>query len=205
MRTDLEFESIMKNLKEGTLLSRRLDIAVKGYDDEKRMIDFIFSTNNADRKGDTINNNGWVLADFNKNPVFLWQHDITEQPLGIIHNLDVVKGNLTGTVEFWKSDRDPMLWSDFDRKSDSIYEQYKKGFLKGASVRFKPLDFNPSSKNKNGIDYTSQYLLEISAVSIPDNADALSVEAIQVEDNKVRKEVDAGAFAMAVANLIKIR
>jgi HK97 family phage prohead protease len=203
MRSDLEFDTIMKSLKEGTLLNKRLETAVKSYDDEKRVISFIFSTPNKDRKGDTINNKGWEVEDFNKNPVFLWQHDMTEQPLGLISGLEVDEdGNLVGDVEFWKSNRDPVFWSDFDRKADSIYEQYKKGFLKGASVRFKPLDFNPSTKNKNGIDYTSQYLLEISAVSIPDNADALSLEVIKVEEKEVNQTED---FAKAIANLINIK
>jgi len=201
MRTDLEFENIMKVLSEGILLNKRLDTTVESYDDDKRVIRFIFSTSSSDRKGDTINNQGWQVKDFNKNPVFLWQHDITEQPLGLIHNLDVINGNLVGDVEFWKSDRDVSLWSDFDKKADSIYEQYKKGFLKGASVRFKPLDFKPSTNKKNGINYTSQYLLEISAVSLPDNADALSVEV----KNKVKSEISPEDFAKSVANLINTR
>jgi len=202
MRSDLEFENIIKSLEDGSSLSKRLETAVRGYDDEKRIISFIFSTNSEDRKGDTINNNGWVLDDFNKNPVFLWQHDITEQPLGIIENLRVEEGDLVGDVVFWRSDRDPALWSDFDKKSDSIYEQYKKGFLKGASVRFKPLDFNPSSTKKNGIDYTKQYLLEISAVSVPDNADALSVETVQLKEEK--PQVNANDFAKKLADLINL-
>lgn len=203
MRSDLEFENIIKTLTQGMLLNKRVDTTVESFDDEKRIIRFIFSTSTVDRKGDTINNKGWKVDDFNKNPVFLWQHDIKEQPLGIIHELEIDKtGNLVGNVEFWKSDRDPSLWSDFDKKSDSIYEQYKKGFLKGASVRFKPLNFRPSTANKNGIDYTSQYLLEISAVSIPDNADALSAK---IEEKTIKKEISLEDYAKNIANLINIR
>ncbi len=200
MRDEFEFRSIMKSLEKGDVLSKRLEVAVKGHDDEKRMITFVFSTGTADRKGDTINNNGWDIDDFNKNPVFLWQHDLTEQPLGKIEGLRVEEGNLVGDVEFWFSDRSPELWSDFDKKADSIYEQYKRGFLKGASVRFAPLDFTPSTENENGINYEKQYLLEISAVSVPDNADALSVETIKLRNKK--PESSAEDFANALAGLL---
>lgn len=202
MRTDLEYDSILKILKKENTdaeLSRKLDTSISNVDDEKRIISFIFSTNGVDRKGDTLNSGGWEVEDFNKNPVFLWQHDITEQPLGIIQNLRVEKNNLVGEVEFWYNKKDPAYWSDFDKKADSVYEQYKRGFIKGASVRFKPLDFEESSTTKNGINYTKQYLLEISAVSIPDNADALAERNI---DKEVATKVDANKMAETLIKLM---
>jgi len=157
-------------------LTQRLKVKVNNVDDEKRILSFTFSSNTSDRKGDTVNNSGWIIDDFIKNPVFLWQHNITEQPLGRIHNLRTEGVNLVGEVEFWKSNRDPALWSEFDKKADSVYEQYKSGYMKGASVRFKPVDISSGTTKEGGIKYNKQYLLEISAVSVPDHADALVSE-----------------------------
>jgi hypothetical protein len=200
MRTDSEFNDVMKSLlKDDIMLTQQLQTAISQVDEDKRVLSFIFSTPSQDRKGDTLNNSGWLLEDFNKNPVFLWSHNIEEQPIGIVKNLSTSNGNLVGDVHFWVSKRDPLLWSEFDKKADSIYEQYKLGFLKGVSVRFKPVEFEPSKVNKNGIAYKKQYLVEISAVSIPDNADSLKVEKV----SRVDTQFNVDDFATQLAKLIK--
>ncbi len=182
-------------------ITERVGVVVNNFDDEKRIISFTFSTNGVDRKGDTVNNNKWILDDFLKNPVFLWQHDIKEQPLGKIITLGLdANGNLAGDVEFWYSKRDPLLWSEFDKRADSVYEQYKAGYMRGASVRFMPTKIANGNNSTGGIDYGEQYLLEISAVSVPDNANALS----KLKTNKKDNEKDYVNMGRSIANLIKI-
>ena len=39
----------------------------------------VASTNSVDRHGEIVDNNGWDLKSFKKNPVILWGHDHDER------------------------------------------------------------------------------------------------------------------------------
>ena len=56
----------------------------------------------------------------------------------------------------------------------SVYEQYKNGFLKAVSISFIPVDYS-FNKITGGNDYKTYKITEISAVTVPDNPNALKV------------------------------
>lgn len=153
---------------------QRYNFDVTKFDDSNRTIDFVFTTSDKDRSNDTVNPSGAIIEDYMKNPVFLWSHDKTKQPLGKINNLILNEGRLEGTVEFWRNNIDPAYWSEADRMAVSVYEQYKSGFLKAVSISFIPVDYS-FNKMTGGNDYKTYKITEISAVTVPDNPNALKV------------------------------
>ena len=153
---------------------QRYNFDVTKFDDSNRTIDFVFTTSDKDRSNDIVNPSGAIIEDYMKNPVFLWSHDKTRQPLGKINNLMLNNGRLEGTVEFWRNDIDPAYWSEADKMAVSVYEQYKNGFLKAVSISFIPVDYS-FNKITGGNDYKTYKITEISAVTVPDNPNALKV------------------------------
>lgn len=153
---------------------QRYNFDVTKFDDSNRTIDFVFTTSDKDRSNDIVNPSGAIIEDYMKNPVFLWSHDKTRQPLGKINNLILNDGRLEGTVEFWRNDIDPAYWSEADKMAVSVYEQYKNGFLKAVSISFIPVDYS-FNKITGGNDYKTYKITEISAVTVPDNPNALKV------------------------------
>lgn len=138
-----------------------------------RILKFVCSTSSPDFKGDRVYMKGLDLTRFMKNPVFLLQHDRNRLPIGKFLSLEVSDDMLIGEVEFWKNPNEPSEWSERDKEANSIYEMYLKGFLRGVSITTFDIDYYPNSLG--GDDILEAMLIEISAVTIPMNEDALVV------------------------------
>ena len=153
------------------MLKRLVTVEVKELGD--RQLEIAGSTEDVDRMGDIIKASGWKLGPFKKNPVFLWAHDYSQPPIGRALKVWVDKETkrLMFNVEF--------AGPDVYEFADTIYKLYKGGFLHATSVGFIPLDWegkdeeNPNPKWEGNI-FTSQELLELSAVPVPANANALA-------------------------------
>ena len=133
---------------------------------------FIVSTDDVDRMNDIIDQRGWVLRHFKRNPVVLFGHDYG--------NLPVARGQKGREV--WTAENKTMSVAEFPVRE--LYEfGYTVGqlvrakFLKTASVGFRPLKWkfvgDNDSDRKGGIDFTKQELLEWSIVPVPANPNAL--------------------------------
>ena len=152
------------------MLKRLMTVEVK--ETENRVLEIAGSTEDKDRMGDIIKASGWKLKPFKANPVFLWAHDYSQPPIGRATRVWVDKATqkLMFKVEF----AGPEVY-EF---ADTIYKLYVGGFLHATSVGFIPLDWegkdeeNPYPKWENNV-YLSQELLELSAVPVPANANAL--------------------------------
>lgn len=130
-------------------------------DVDKRQVKFIFSTANPDRDSDSINQAGWQLDAFRKNPVALFGHDHHGLPVGKVTAVGIERGNLTGIIEF--------ATHEF---AETVYQLVKGGFLNAVSVGFRVLEAEPN-RARGGVDFKRQELLEISVVPVPANAHAL--------------------------------
>lgn len=139
-----------------------------------RILKFEFSNTKEDYTNDIIMQN-FDLERFRKNPVFLYDHKQEQLPIGRVVSIESSNGVTSGEVEFWINDGEPSTWSETDKLANTIYKQYKEGFLKGVSIRVKPIDvaINPNSKNGKGLIVKKSTLLEISATSLPMNEDSL--------------------------------
>jgi Escherichia/Staphylococcus phage prohead protease len=145
---------------------------IRSLNEKTRTITFVASTEAVDRYGDIIRVAGWKFANYLKNPVFLWGHRSGDPPIG-------------KTIKIWTENNPPALVQEVQFATaeiypwaDTIFKLYKSGYLRATSVGFLPLsDPKPRIDQKTGErlgeEYTDQELLELSAVSVPANPEAL--------------------------------
>ena len=142
---------------------RNFDITKLSFDDEERTITAVASTEIVDRYGDIVVQDGWELENFKKNPVLVWNHDYSRPPLAEIKDIRIEDGKLVFSAKFPEK-------GVYDL-ADTVYELYKRGILKAFSVGFIPKEYEPN--DNGGYTYKKQELIEISAVTIPANPEAL--------------------------------
>jgi len=141
-----------------------LDVEVKEVSD--RVLEFTGSTEEQDRDGETISAEGWDLKNYKKNPVFMWAHNYQNPPIGKALKVKAEDGKLNFKIEF--ADADTYAFAD------TIYRLYKGGFLNATSVGFIPKEWNDGDGDKAPRRaYIKQELLELSAVPVPSNPNAL--------------------------------
>jgi len=118
----------------------------------------IASTGATDRQGEIIDQGGWQLDNFRKNPVLMWAHNYDMPPIGKVEDIGVVEGRLMFKAK---------LATEISAFAKEIYQMFKEGYLNAFSVGFQPLE------RKDGDTFKSVELLEISAVPVPANPQAL--------------------------------
>lgn len=142
--------------------------------------EFILSDATVDRYGDTVDSSGWVLENFNKNPIALFNHN-SDFPIGRWKNLGVRGGALRGELELAPKGSSPRI--------DEIHALVDAGILRATSVGFMPLASEPrriSTGLTSGNAYMKQELVETSLVSVPANPNALAVaKSLKVSDETV--------------------
>ena len=136
--------------------------------DNGRIVTYVFSDDSVARDGHTIASNGWALAPFRKNPVFLFAHDANQPPIGRVLEVGTVGGKLRGAVEYLDRDVYPF--------ADTIFQMVKRGYLNAVSVSWLPLEwkFSQDKSRMGGIDFLKQELLEVSQVPVPALSSALA-------------------------------
>ena len=144
---------------------RKFYVAEKGeVNEDERSIVAVVSTADRDRQGEIVEPKGIDLTAYLKNSVLMWSHRYSDPPIGrsVWSKVDDKKG-LICKFQFAKT-----------KFADEIYQLYKEGFLKAFSIGFIPLDFDEKEKIHKKIS-----LLEVSAVPVPANENALITEAYQ--------------------------
>ena len=121
----------------------------------------VASTNSVDRHGEIVDNNGWDLKAYKKNPVILWGHDHNEPAIGISK-----KTWVEGTGKQAKLMITPLL-HDVTETARAVKALVEMGVTKTLSVGFKPME------SPDGITFTKNELLEVSIVNVPANSDAM--------------------------------
>lgn len=130
-------------------------------------LDFIASNESLDRCGEIITASGWRLERYRRNPVFQNAHQYGDVlfTLGKALITEVRDGALYQRVRF-AVEANPM--------ARIAYALYQGGFLNAVSVGFIPVRWeNGTDKSGYRRKYLEQELLEVSAVAIPANPDAL--------------------------------
>jgi len=141
--------------------------------------EYILSDATVDRYGDVVDSNGWVLDNFNKNPIALFNHN-SDFPIGRWKNIRVTDGALRGHLELAPQGTSPRI--------DEIRALIECGVLRAVSVGFMPLESGPRKSNgTSGNAYTKQELVETSLVSVPANPNALAVaKSLKVSDDTMK-------------------
>ena len=137
-------------------------MTIKAVNEDDRIITGIASTPSPDRDGDIMEPEG---AKFRSDTPFLWQHDRT-QPIGSC-TPKMVKEGLQITAKLVKPT--PDMPSQLVARLDEAWASIKSGLVKGLSIGFRPIEY--SYLDEGGIRFLSWDLLEVSAVTIPANAE----------------------------------
>lgn len=159
-------------------------------DGDSRRVRFVVSTGDVDRDNDVINQNGWDLENYRRNPVVLFAHSHCDLPIGKCVELGIADGKLVAVAEF--------ATHEF---ADTVYQLVKGGFLNATSVGFRARKY-AINEERRGIDFEEQELLEFSVVPVPANQHALIAAAatgISLEPVKAWAKSILGAAETATA------
>jgi len=136
---------------------------------QDKPIRFVASTASPDRYGDVVDQKGWDLRAYNRNPVVLFNHNPAQMPIG--------KGKA------YVENEQLMLEVEFDQKDDmakTIEQKVRDGYINAVSVGFQPsktiarssLPTDHPYHGKSGSYFQASELLEVSIVTIPANNEA---------------------------------
>jgi HK97 family phage prohead protease len=159
------------------------------------ILDFVASDETLDRYSEIIRASGWRLDHYLRNPVFQNSHQYGDVmfTLGKALETRVVDGRLRQRSQF-ATDANPM--------ARIAYGLYKGSFLNAVSVGFIPIRWEDGTDGMNGPRriYLEQELLEVSAVSIPANPNALvmGLRSEAVDESDVRELLEI--FRAALSN-----
>lgn len=136
-------------------------------DAEGKKYHAVFSSETEDRHGEIVYQD-FELKAFKKNPVFLDSHnyDSIEHIIGRVSPIGVKEGKLQGDIEF----------ATMNPKGTLAQQMADNGFLNTTSIGFIPKQFD----DKGNI--LKSELLEISAVSVPANPEALFETKNETQD-----------------------
>jgi phage head maturation protease len=141
---------------------------------EGRTRRFVVCTNDVDRDLDIVEPGGLDWGDHDANPIVLYSHAFMTPPVGkvVAHGLSADKSECWADIMFAPTDQ-----------GDELLKLADGGYLRGASLGFKPLEMGPPdwrySQNRVGQGQAplrhirAAKVLEISIVNIPANARAL--------------------------------
>ena len=147
-------------------------------DEDKRIISGIATTPMPDRVGDVVEPKG---AQFSLPIPLLWQHN-SREPIGHVTAAKVTKDGITITAKLVKI-TEPGKLKD---RLDEAWQSIKSGLVRGLSIGFRSIEHS-FMDDTGGIKFSKWSWLELSAVTIPANADA-SISAIKAADLAVLSE-----------------
>ncbi len=154
---------------------RRVFASVTKVNKAKGTVEAFASVKIVDRGGDLIIPTSFSarLANFVKNPVMLFAHDYGAWPIGKVSEIAVVDNGLSFTGLFAPTD-----------EGKKARENFEFGSLNAFSVGFIPFEWrSPTDTEMTEFGptlmrvFTDVELLEISAVPVPANPDALAIAA----------------------------
>lgn len=152
------------------------------------IIEFIASNETLDRYDEIIAVDGWDLTNYRRNPVFQNSHKYGD----ILFTLG--KGLVTEVRQVASAGKALVQRTLFATGINPVaklaYDMYRQKFLNAVSVGFIPIRWETGSdQSPYRRKYLQQELLELSAVSIPANPDALqlALRAGAVDRSDVRE------------------
>ena len=167
------------------MLHTKAEVVRDNLKEEQGVIDAVVgSTNVIDRMGDIIDQSGWDLKAYKKNPVILWGHNVKEERLPIGKALKVWlanRGKKTARLMF------KVKFDLQDSFAAEIFRKIKDGFINTVSVGFLPKEWEELDPDDfmGGRKYTKQELLELSFVPVPANPEALiALRSLSKKDDR---------------------
>jgi len=150
----------------GIGLRSQLSVEVSMPGTEEAILDFVASDATLDRYGEVIEQTGWELANYRKNPVVVDSHDYGSISRVIGQSLitEVRNGKLLNRVKF-------ALENPLGKLAHALS---RGGFIRSESVGFIPISSKRGDPDKGEPrrTFTRQELIEISLVAVPANPGA---------------------------------
>lgn len=137
-------------------------MVVKAVDEEAREITGIASTPGTDRMGDVVVPEG---ARFKLPIPLLWQHN-HDMPIGQVVSAKVTAKGIEVVAKLAKAEAPSQLRARLDEAWQSI----KSGLVRGLSIGFRPIKY--AFLDDGGVEFSEWDWYELSAVTIPANAEA---------------------------------
>jgi HK97 family phage prohead protease len=136
------------------------------------VLDFVASTDTLDRYHEIIDPAGWRLDTYRRNPVFQNAHNYGD----VIHTIGKALITEVRTANTSHLFQRVQFATDVNPMARIAHGLYKGGFLNAVSVGFIPVRWENGTTDANfRRKYLEQELLEVSAVAIPANPDALAL------------------------------
>ena len=143
-------------------------------------LDFIASTATLDRYHEVIEPAGWRLDSYRRNPVFQNAHNYGDILFTLGKALSTEVRSVGGGQALCQRIQ---FATEVNPVARIAYGLYRGGFLNAVSVGFIPLRWEDGGTGSTGAEsgpaprrrYLEQELLEVSAVAIPANPDALAL------------------------------
>lgn len=150
---------------------------IKALDEDKRVLTGIATTPATDRMDDIVEPKGAVF----KLPLpFLWQHR-HDQPIGHVTKATVRDSGIEVVVQIAKVEEAGTLKARLDESWQSI----KSGLVRGFSVGFQEIESSNIEGSRWGRRYIKWNWHELSAVTIPANAEA-TIQSVKAMDDAIR-------------------
>jgi len=141
---------------------------VRAHDEDTRRVTVVVSTGEVARDGAIINQSGWNLRNYERNPVVLWAHDDSSLPIGRAVETITSPDEMLQVHEFASHPR-----------ADEVFQAIRGGFVNATSVRWTPGE--TTHRDVNGrkvlVFERGHELLEVSYVPIPADPGSLVVRA----------------------------
>lgn len=157
-------------------------LQVKSFDAEQRIIKGIASTPSPDRSDDIVDPQG---AKFALPIPFLWQH-MHSQPIGEVTEAVVTDKGIEVTVQIARIEEEGKLKDRIDEAWQSI----KSGLVKGLSIGFRGITVEDIPRSW-GLHFKEWEWFELSAVTVPANAEASIVEIKTISKSFEQQEKSA--------------
>jgi len=159
-------------MKTDNIQIRNAQVRADGISEEKRTAQFVISTEAVDSYRTVFKMDGWMLDEYNRNPIVVYNHNAHDNnPDNIIGTSRVFQEGeqLIGEVTFEDADTNPL--------AEKVFRKVKNGTLRMASINAKVskarMGLKDQGEDPDVVYFTRQYLQEWSVVSIGSNPDAL--------------------------------
>lgn len=145
---------------------------VRSSKEADRTVEVVVSSGDVARDGAIIDQSGWNLRNYERNPVILWGHDDHSLPIARATSTRIDGDEMIQEHEFAKHAR-----------AEEVFQAIRGGFVNATSVRWTPGEtevrkVGTGKEARNVLVFTKGHeLLEVSYVPIPADPNALVLRA----------------------------
>lgn len=165
----------------------------KSIDKENFTVEGVFSTEDVDRHGEVVMQNGWKLDAYRMNPIVAWAHKTGELPIAQMIEIGVDASNrLVGKMKFAVNEY-PFAKTVFDMIAGGFLRAFSAGFMN---------EVYQIDQNNDIVILNENELFEVSVVPIPANKLAL-VKAKGIDTDLYEKAIEEAGYVKQVQFEIK--